>query len=249
MNDQLNDKVALVSGGARGMGAAHCREIVARGGKVVIGDVLDDDGRALAAEIGDDSVYVHLDVTSSDDWAAAVQTATTRFGKLNVLVNNAGILSQGALGEYDENQWNTIIAINLSGQFLGISAARQALVEAAPASIVNISSTNGFQGSSGMHGYTASKFGVRGLTKSVAMELGPLGVRSNSVHPGPIATPMTEGLDAADLAHALQRFGEPREVSNLVCYLASEESSFSTGAEFIVDGGQLAGYGEIQTAR
>ena len=248
MNDQLNDKVALVSGGARGMGAAHCREIVARGGKVVIGDVLDDDGRALAAEIGDDSVYVHLDVTSSDDWAAAVQTATTRFGKLNVLVNNAGILSQGALGEYDEKQWNTIIAINLSGQFLGISAARQALVEAAPASIVNISSTNGFQGSSGMHGYTASKFGVRGLTKSVAMELGPLGVRSNSVHPGPIATPMTEGLDAADLAHALQRFGEPREVSNLVCYLASEESSFSTGAEFIVDGGQLAGYGEIQTA-
>jgi len=247
MKDQLHDKVALVSGGARGMGAAHCREIVARGGKVVIADVLDDEGKALAADLGDDSVYVHLDVTDSAQWRSAVDTAVSRFGKLNVLVNNAGILSQGPLGEYSEDQWNTIIAINLSGQFLGISAAKDALVSAAPSAIVNISSTNGFQGSVGMHGYTASKFGVRGLTKSVALELGQHGVRANSVHPGPIATPMTEGLDASGLAHALGRFGEPREVSNLVCYLASDESSFSTGAEFVVDGGQLAGFGEIET--
>ena len=247
MSEQLHDKVALVSGGARGMGAAHCREIVARGGKVVIADVLDDEGEALAAELGDDSVYIHLDVTDSAQWREAVDTAVSRFGKLNVLVNNAGILSQGPLTEYTEAQWNTIIAINLTGQFLGISAARDALADSAPAAIVNISSTNGFQGSVGMHGYTASKFGVRGLTKSVALELGPHGVRANSVHPGPIATPMTEGLDASGLAHALGRFGEPREVSNLVCYLASDESSFSTGAEFVVDGGQMAGFGVIET--
>jgi len=247
MTEQLHDKVALVSGGARGMGAAHCREIVARGGKVVIADVLDDEGAALAAELGDHSVYIHLDVTDSSQWREAVDTAVSRFGKLNVLVNNAGILSQGALTEYTEDQWNTIIAINLTGQFLGISAARDALVSSAPAAIVNISSTNGFQGSVGMHGYTASKFGVRGLTKSVALELGQYGVRANSVHPGPIATPMTEGLDASGLAHALGRFGEPREVSNLVCYLAGDESSFSTGAEFVVDGGQMAGFGEIET--
>jgi 3alpha(or 20beta)-hydroxysteroid dehydrogenase len=244
MNTQLEDKVAVVSGGARGMGAAHCREIVARGGKVVIGDVLDDEGQALADEIGEGSVYVHLDVTSASDWAAAVDTAVSRFGKLNVLVNNAGVLSHGAVGEYDQAQWDRTIAINLTGQFLGITAARDALVESAPSSIVNISSTNGFQGSAGMHGYTASKFGVRGLTKSVAMELGPLGVRANSVHPGAITTPMIEGLDVAKFAFALKRYGQPSEVSTLVCYLASDESSFSTGSEFIVDGGQLAGYSD-----
>lgn len=247
MEEQLQGKVALISGGARGMGASHAREIVARGGKVVIGDVLDADGERLAEELGASATYVHLDVTDSAQWDTAVETATTMYGKLDVLVNNAGVLTQGKIGEYGEDEWNRIIGINLTGQFLGITAARQALVDAAPASIINVSSTNGFQGSAAMHGYTASKFGVRGLTKSVALELGGQGVRANSVHPGPIATPMTEGLDASDLASSLHRFGEPREVSNLVCYLASDESSFSTGAEFVVDGGQLAGYGEIQT--
>jgi len=247
MEQQLQGKVALISGGARGMGASHAREIVARGGKVVIGDVLDADGTALADELGDAATFVHLDVTEPEQWETAVSTATTMFGKLDVLVNNAGILSQGRIGEYGKDDWDRIIGINLTGQFLGITAATKALVDAAPASIINVSSTNGFQGSAAMHGYTASKFGVRGLTKSVAMELGAQGVRANSVHPGPIATPMTEGLDASGLAAALHRFGDPREVSNLVCYLASDESSFSTGSEFVVDGGQLAGYGEIET--
>lgn len=240
---RLTGKTALISGGARGMGATHSRAIVANGGKVIIGDILDDDGKALAAELGEDNaVFVHLDVTSSNDWAKAVELAETTFGGLNVLVNNAGILNAGPLGEYTEEQWSTIIGINLTGSFLGISAARDALVKSAPSSIINISSTAGLQGSAALHGYTASKFGLRGLTKSVALELGEAQVRANSIHPGVIRTPMTDGLELdATLLGALQRIGEPEEVSNLVVYLASDESSFSTGSEFVIDGGQMAG--------
>jgi 3alpha(or 20beta)-hydroxysteroid dehydrogenase len=238
---RLSGKTALVSGGARGMGASHARAIVAEGGNVVIGDLLDADGEALATELGDSAVYTHLDVTRPEDWDAAVALATSTFGGLNVLVNNAGIVNFGELSEYTASQWDLIISINLTGPFLGIAAARDALVASAPSSIVNISSTAGFQGSAALHGYTASKFGVRGLTKSVAMELGAHGVRANSIHPGPIRTPMTTDLDLDNLSGALGRIGEPAEVSNLVVYLASDESSFSTGAEFVVDGGQLAG--------
>jgi 3alpha(or 20beta)-hydroxysteroid dehydrogenase len=238
---RLSGKTALISGGARGMGASHARAIVEEGGNVVIGDLLDAEGEALATELGDSAVYTHLDVTNPDDWAAAVALATRTFGGLNVLVNNAGIVNFGALDEYTKDQWDLIIAINLTGPFLGISAARDALVASAPSSIVNISSTAGIQGSAALHGYTASKFGVRGITKSVALELGSLGVRANSIHPGVIKTPMTADLVLDDQTGALGRAGEPVEVSNLVVYLASDESSFSTGAEFVVDGGQLAG--------
>lgn len=238
---RLSGKTALISGGARGMGASHARAIVEHGGKVVIGDLLDEEGEALAAELGDSAVYIHLDVTKPDDWDAAVAFATSTFGGLNVLVNNAGIVNFGPLDEYTKNQWDLIISINLTGPYLGIAAARDALVASAPSAIVNISSTAGFQGSAALHGYTASKFGVRGLTKSVAMELGALGVRANSIHPGPIKTPMTANLDTDSMNGALGRAGDPEEVSNLVVYLASDESSFSTGSEFVVDGGQLAG--------
>jgi 3alpha(or 20beta)-hydroxysteroid dehydrogenase len=238
---RLSGKTALISGGARGMGASHARAIVEEGGNVVIGDLLDAEGEALATELGDSAVYTHLDVTNPDDWATAVALATRTFGGLNVLVNNAGIVNFGALDEYTKDQWDLIIAINLTGPFLGISAARDALVASAPSSIVNISSTAGIQGSAALHGYTASKFGVRGITKSVALELGSLGVRANSIHPGVIKTPMTADLVLDDQTGALGRAGEPVEVSNLVVYLASDESSFSTGAEFVVDGGQLAG--------
>lgn len=238
---RLEGKVALISGGARGMGASHARAIVGEGGEVVIADVLDEEGAALAAELGDAAKFIHLDVTKAEDWKAAVDLAVSSFGKLNVLVNNAGIVNFGPLGEYTQQQWELILAINATGPFLGITAAKDALVASAPSSIVNISSTAGFQGTAALHGYTASKFAVRGLTKSVALELGVHNVRANSVHPGVIKTPMTVGLELGDQLGALHRAGEPEEVSNLVIYLASDESSYHTGAEFIIDGGQLAG--------
>lgn len=238
---RLEGKVALISGGARGMGASHARAMVAQGAKVVLGDILDADGEALAAELGDAAAYVHLDVTSRDDWDAAVAAALERFGKLNVLVNNAGIANFGTIGEYTAQQWDTIIAINLTGVFNGINAAVDALKASAPSSIINISSTAGIQGYAALPGYNAAKFGVRGLTKSVALDLGAHDVRANSVHPGVIATPMTENLDTPQKHVALRRVGQPIELSNLVVFLASDESSFSTGAEFIADGGETAG--------
>jgi 3alpha(or 20beta)-hydroxysteroid dehydrogenase len=245
--ERLAGKVALVSGGARGLGAAHARAIVAEGGQVVIGDLLDDEGHDLATELGDAARYVHLDVTSPEDWAAAVSTAVDSFGLLNVLVNNAGIWDHGAIGEYTIEQWNRILSINLTGTFLGITAARDALVASAPSSIVNTSSLAGMYGYPGVHGYVASKFAVRGLTKSVALELGEHNVRVNSVHPGVIRTPMTDGVDVGSIGGALRRIGEPEEVASLVVYLASDESSYQTGAEFVVDGGELAGVNQTVT--
>lgn len=239
--NRLAGKVALISGGARGMGASHARAMVAQGAQVVLGDVRDDEGEAVAASLGDAASYVHLDVTDRDHWAAAVATAVARHGRLNVLVNNAGIADFGPIGRYRPDQWDRIIAINLTGVFNGITAAVEALKAAAPSSIINVSSTAGLQGFAAVPGYNASKFGVRGLTKSVALDLGQFGVRCNSVHPGTIATPMTAGADPVQPHVALGRVGTPEEVSHLVVYLASDESSFSTGAEFVVDGGKTAG--------
>lgn len=243
---RLNSKVALISGGARGMGASHARALVAAGAKVVIGDLLDEQGQELALELGaDHAMYVHLDVTQLASWQAAVSATLERFGALNVLINNAGIVNQGSLLDYTEEAWNTIIAINLTGQFLGIKAAAAALIEAAPASIINISSTAGLQGIAELHGYTASKFGVRGLTKSVALELASRNVRANSIHPGTVSTPLNAGLDVSDF-NAMGRMGEPAEISSMVVYLASDEASFVTGAEFVMDGGELAGMGPLK---
>jgi 3alpha(or 20beta)-hydroxysteroid dehydrogenase len=223
------------------MGAAHARAIVANGGKVVIGDILESEGAALARELGESARFIKLDVTKAADWNAAVNLAVTDFGGLNVLVNNAGIAPFAALEDFTEDEWNTTISVNLTGPFLGIKAAIGALKASSPSSIINISSTSAFIGTPGLHAYSSSKFGLRGLTKSVAAEFGSAGVRANSVHPGYIRTPMSAGLeDEAAKSGVLGRIGEPEEVANLVVYLASDESSFSTGAEFIVDGGQLA---------
>jgi 3alpha(or 20beta)-hydroxysteroid dehydrogenase len=238
---RLEGKVALISGGARGMGESHARAMVAQGAKVVLGDILDAEGEALAKELGDSAVYVHLDVTKREQWAAAVDTAVKTFGKLNVLVNNAGIANFGPIGEFTPEQWDTVIAINLTGVFNGINAAVEALKAAAPSSIINISSTAGLQGYAALPGYNAAKFGVRGLTKSVALDLGAFNVRCNSVHPGAVVTPMTAGLNTAQKHVALRRMGHSEELSHLVVFLASDESSFSTGAEFVADGGETAG--------
>jgi 3alpha(or 20beta)-hydroxysteroid dehydrogenase len=239
--NRLEGKVALITGAARGMGESHARAMVAQGATVLLGDILDDEGEKLAAELGDTAVYVHLDVTDRHQWAQAVATAVERFGKLNVLVNNAGIATSGTIGEYTPEQWDATIAINLTGVFNGISAAVGVLKASAPSSIINVSSTAGLQGYTALSGYTASKFGVRGLTKSVALDLGATNVRANSVHPGAVATPMTEGLDAHQTHVALRRVGTSMELSHLIVFLASDESSFCTGAEFVADGGETAG--------
>jgi 3alpha(or 20beta)-hydroxysteroid dehydrogenase len=223
------------------MGASHARAIVAAGGQVVLGDLLDEEGEALAAELGDAALYVHLDVTKTEDWARAVEAAETAFGKLNVLVNNAGILNGAPIAEFTDDAWDKIIAINLTGQFKGIRAATPLLKRSAPSSIINVSSTAGIKGFPGVAGYNASKFGVRGLTKSVAIELAADGVRANSVHPGNINTKMIEGVYDGFPHVPMLRAGEPSEITNLIVYLASDESSFSTGAEFIADGGETTG--------
>ena len=238
---RLDGKVALISGGARGIGAAIARRFLAEGAKAVVGDVLDDDGARLLAELGDGARYVHLDVTQPAGWDAAVNEAVSAFGGLSILVNNAGIVNFGRIDAYPHEEWARIIDVNLTGVFNGIKAAAPELAKAASASIINVSSIAGFRGYEGLAGYTASKFGVRGLTKSAALDLGRDGIRVNSVHPGVIQTPMTEGM-TFDTGHVpLHRIGQPTEVADLAVYLAGDESSFVTGAEFVIDGGETAG--------
>jgi 3alpha(or 20beta)-hydroxysteroid dehydrogenase len=239
---RLSTKVALVSGGSSGLGAAHSRAIVAEGGKVIIGDIADDAGEALARELGDNATFVHLDVTSRDSWREAVYSAVSTYGSLSVLVNNAGIISGGTLGEYSLESWQQVIDVNLTGTFLGMSAAVESLKASAPSSIVNMSSIAGMQGTAGFHAYCAAKFGIRGITKSSALELAPFGIRVNSVHPGTIRTPMTAGVPESIARNcAMRRFGEASEIAQLVVFLASDDSSFSTGGEFTADGGEGAG--------
>lgn len=234
---RIDGKVVLVSGGARGMGASHCRLLAHEGAAVVIADVLDSEGIALAEELGSQATFVHLDVTRPEEWDAGVAHAIATFGALDVLVNNAGIANGAALTEFTDEMWSKIIAINLSGVFYGMRAAAPALQRSGHGSIVNVSSVEGLQGSPGLHGYVAAKFGVRGLTKSAAVELAASGVRVNSIHPGLIETPMTAGIDAHQLQIPLGRAAKPEEVSQLVLFLASDESSYSTGSEFVIDGG------------
>ena len=237
---QLDGKVALVSGGARGIGASIARALVEDGGKVVIGDLLDEEGAALAEQRGPSTTYVHLDVTSLRDWTAAVDSAVQTYGQLDVLVNNAGIAQAFPIEAYPHEDWEKIVAVNLTGAFNGIQAVASAMKDRG-GSIVNISSILGLTAVPANAGYIATKFGVRGLTKAAAIELGKYGIRVNSVHPGFIQTAMTEDVPADLGAVAIGRPGTPEDVAKLVVFLASDDSSFSTGAEFVVDGGETAG--------
>ncbi|OBK24688.1 glucose 1-dehydrogenase [Mycobacterium asiaticum] len=238
---RVDGKVALISGGARGMGAEDARLLAAEGAKVVIGDIRDDEGEALASEIndaiGDAARYVHLDVTQLDQWEAAVATATGEFGKLDALVNNAGIVAAGPLREFRMDKWQKVIDVNLTGTFLGMRAAVDPMTEAGGGSIINVSSIEGIRGAPLVHPYVASKWAVRGITKSAALELAPLNIRVNSLHPGFIRTPMTAHLPEDMVTIPLGRPAEAREVATFVVFLASDEASYATGSEFIMDGG------------
>ncbi len=249
---RLDGKVALITGGARGMGKSHVRHFVAEGARVVFGDVLDEQGEAVAAKLGDDARYVHHDVTSEADWAAAVAAALDAFGRLDVCVNNAGVLAFAPISEMPLAEFRRILEINAVGCWLGMKSVIEPMQAAGGGSIVNISSIEGLTGAADCSAYAASKFAVRGMTKAAAQELGRFGIRVNSVHPGGILTRMV--LDTADSmdpergeryfkALPLGRFGHSVEVSRLVAFLASDESSYSTGSEFVIDGGILSGPG------
>jgi 3alpha(or 20beta)-hydroxysteroid dehydrogenase len=250
---RLDGKVALITGGARGMGKSHVRYFTAEGARVVFGDVLDEPGEAVAAKLDPGSCrYVHHDVTSEADWAAAVAAATETFGGLDILVNNAGVLAFGSIAEMPLADFRRIMDINAIGCWLGMKSVIEPMRAGGGGSIVNISSIEGLTGAADCSAYAASKFAVRGMTKAAAQELGRFGIRVNSVHPGGILTRMVLGTaqtmdpergERYFKALPLARFGEPVEVSRLVAFLASEESSYCTGSEFVADGGILSGPG------
>jgi 3alpha(or 20beta)-hydroxysteroid dehydrogenase len=237
---RVDGKVAVVSGGARGMGASHARKLVHEGARVIAGDILDDEGKALADELGDNARFVHLDVTEPDQWQAAVAAAVDEFGRLDVLVNNAGIVSGNLLQDTQLADWRRVIDVNLTGTFLGIQSAIEPMSANGGGSIINVSSVEGLAGTAWVHAYVASKFAVRGLTKSAALELVSHGIRVNSIHPGLVRTPMSEGVPEDFLTIPMARAADPVEVSNFVLFLASDESRYATGAEFVVDGGLTA---------
>jgi 3alpha(or 20beta)-hydroxysteroid dehydrogenase len=248
---ELDGRVAIITGAARGQGAAAARRFVAEGARVVIADVNDEAGKELAQELGPAAVYRHLDVAAEDEWATVVGEAVDSLGGLHVLVNNAGVLHFSALVDTTLADYERVIRINQFGCFLGMRAAARVMDRGA--SIVNVSSVEGMAGMPLVVAYSASKFAIRGMTKVAALELGPRGIRVNSVHPGMIDTKMVQdaiggpdvdlsGVDLTPVTKklALRRVGRAEEIAELVLYLASDRSSYSTGSEFIADGGSLA---------
>lgn len=243
---RLHNKVAIVTGGAQGQGAAIVRAFVAEGAKVVIADVAVEPGEALAADLGAEAIFVRHDVSSEESWTAVVEAATAAFGAPNVLVNNAGILRFGAITDTTVELYEQVFRVNQLGTFLGMKAVIPSMKAAGGGSIVNASSIEGLGGMGHLVAYSATKFAIRGMTKVAAMELGGFGIRVNSVHPGMIDTGMTRE-HGGDLAMefgaskvALKRVGLPSDVAPLYVYLASDESAYTTGAEIAVDGGATA---------
>jgi 3alpha(or 20beta)-hydroxysteroid dehydrogenase len=258
---RLDGKVALISGGARGMGQAEAQLFAAEGAKVAVCDVVDGEGKAVAEAIGSSAIYLHLDVTREDDWASAVAATTEAFGRLDVLINNAGIADGGPLEETTLAAYQRVIDVNQTGVFLGMRAVVEAMKAAGGGSILNISSIDGMIGMNLVIAYVASKWAVRGMTKTAAIELGQHGIRVNSIHPGFIvdtALGSSDDQDAAAITGLLSshtekvtpmgRAGKPEEIARLALFLASDESSYSTGSEFVADGGLIAGYPAPGTA-
>ena len=252
---RLDGKVAIVTGAARGQGAATARLFVSEGAKVVLTDLLEDEGEAAAAELGAAACFARHDVTSEDDWGRIVALAVERFGRLDVLVNNAGIMQRTPVVDCSVEEFRGVLDVNLVGPFLGMKVAAPVMGETGGGAIVNVSSIQGIMGRAGTPGYTASKFGLRGLTKTAALELGAFGVRVNSIHPGGVDTPLIrdavpDGVEVTpqmlDASHAhlpIPRIGRSEDIAPTSLFLASDDASYITGAELVIDGGMTCGYG------
>jgi 3alpha(or 20beta)-hydroxysteroid dehydrogenase len=243
---RLAGKVVLVSGGARGMGAAHGRLFVAHGARVVLGDLRDDEGRQVADELGEAALYTHLDVRDEESWAQVVRVTRERFGRLDALVNNAGVVRHETLERTSRKDFLDLVEVNQLGVFLGMRAVLGPMRAAGGGSIVNVASIGGLSGMPVMSAYCATKYAVVGMSRSAAMELGPSGIRVNAICPGHIDTPMNaatpkSGIPWLTRGLPLRRVGQAEEIARLALFLVSDESSYCTGAEFVADGGRLAG--------
>lgn len=246
---RLDGKVAIVTGAAQGMGAATARLFAAEGAKVVLCDILEEAGQSTAADIGGDAVFMKLDVRDDAQWEKVVADTVARFGKLDILINNAAVVHFSAIEDMPAADVERVLAINVIGTMLGAKHAAREMTKARKGVIVNISSVDGLRGCNGLSAYTASKWAVRGLSKSLAFELGPRGIRVCTVHPGGVNTMMGNpaGLSGDMLnkdygAVPLQRIGEPEEIARASLFIASDEASYISGAELAVDGGWSAGY-------
>lgn len=250
---RVDDKVAIVTGAARGQGAAEARLLVAEGAQVILTDILDAEGKQLARELGPNARYLHHDVRNEEEWAAVVSVTEETFGPTQVLINNAGILKISNIADTSLDDYMQVINVNQVGVFLGMKAVTESMKKAGGGSIINISSIDGLVGMSQAVSYVASKFAVRGMTKVAAIELGEHGIRVNSIHPGGVQTPMIGGPEVSggnDKGGGggfgsnvpLGRIGQPEEIAQLALFLASDESSYCSGSEFVADGGWTAGF-------
>ncbi len=246
---RLESKIAIITGGARGMGAATARLFASEGATVVIADLLQSEGQALAAEIGRNSTFRKHNVTVESQWDALMNEVVTRFGRIDALVNNAGVVSFGAIEDSTAQEFDRVFGVNVKGPLLGIKYVGKAMKAAGKGAIVNISSVDGFRGVNSLGVYSSSKWAVRGLTKTAALEYGHLGIRVNSIHPGGVDTLMGNPHGQTGVERnggyervPLQRIGEPSEVAAASLFLCSDEASYITGAELAVDGGWAAGY-------
>ena len=246
---RLEGKVALVTGGAQGIGEAIVRKLLEHGATVVIGDIQREKGGALALELGGGAGFAPLDVTDPDNWSACVESVAAQHGGIDILVNNAGDGTGGPIEHQDVARHRAVVALNLDGTWLGIRAAVPALVARGGGSIVNISSIDGLAGVSGLSTYVATKFAVTGMTKALALELGDRGIRVNSVHPGIVEATHDRNMPASAMERLrkaierqpIKRMAKVEEIANAVLFFASDESSYCTGSELLVDGGHLAG--------
>jgi 3alpha(or 20beta)-hydroxysteroid dehydrogenase len=233
---RLDGKVAIISGGARGIGGAAARLFVEEGARVVVGDVLEDEGGALAGELGGSARFAPLDVTDPGAWSAVVELAQTTFGPVTTLVNNAGVVAVHSVADVVVEDYERVIAVNQTGVLLGMQAAYRAMAPQGGGSIMNVSSTAAMSAYPGIISYVASKWAVRGMTKAAALEMAPVGIRVNSIHPGQIQTAINPGSSTGGIPLGWR--GVPENVAWLMVYLASDESAFTTGTEHVVDGGE-----------